>query len=159
MGMRGPGKTPLSVLSARGSWRAAGRKSEMSGRVCLPKCPEWVTDEAARKLYRSLGRKLVTAGVMTEYDCLGLAMLCNAFHNYKRAKEMIDAEGIIMAREHGGVVAHPAVVVMNQSWDRVVKLCREYGLTPSARSGIQVGSIPNQTNEGVDEGRFFKTGS
>ncbi len=156
--MSGPAKTPTAVLKARGSWRANGRKGEMAGLVCLPKCPDFVTDIEARQLYKRLGVKLTSAGVMTNFDSISLGMLANTFAMYLTAKRIIDTEGALTMSATGTTMAHPAVNIMNQSFDRLHKMCREFGLTPSARSAIQVGSSSGETTSKVDTSRFFKVG-
>lgn len=161
MGQRGPAPTPTATLATHGSWRAAARKkTEPQYRVCVPKPPEWV-DKEARTFYRRLARKMVMVGVMTTADQVALGLFANCFKMYKDALTIVQDEGVILTgtnklgQEYS--IQHPACQIMNNCWDRCLKMCMQFGLTPSSRTGIQVGN-GNKTSENEDA-RFFKAGS
>jgi len=141
MGRRGPKPTPTAVLAARGSWRAKARPHEPKGVVCVPECPDWVTKNKhadGRKMFVELATQLAALGIMTENDTLTLALLCDSWVRYIEAKNRIDKEGMLLKskKDGGGVYAHPLMGVMNSSWERILKGCQHFGLSPASRAGL-----------------------
>jgi phage terminase small subunit len=77
----------------------------------LPHCPDWVR-AGARKHWGEVGAMLEGLGVMARPHTLALAMLCEALCDW--------------LEKHNGA-----------SWDRVLRACREFGMTPSAITGVK----------------------
>jgi phage terminase small subunit len=111
MGRRGPKPTPTPLLKLRGSWRAETRDGEPSPTTELPPCPAWVRP-AARKHWGEIGEMLEGLGLIAKPHTLALAMLCEALADW--------------------ISDHDA-----KAWERVLKACREFGMTPSAMSAVR----------------------
>ena len=162
MGRRGPQPTPTAVLAARGSWRAAARKGEPQPKVCVPKPPTWLSDDG-RRFWREIAGMLAELGVMTEADKYPLALLVDALAQYLAARESVTTDGKLdpekatWTTDNGAVCQHPCVGIMNKAWDRVLKLSREFGMTPASRTGIAVGAKDGET-EGEGKERLFSLG-
>jgi P27 family predicted phage terminase small subunit len=157
MGKRGPKPTPTAVLAARGSWRAALRQGEPQPKVCVPPCPDWLSGDS-QKMFNDLAALLAGLGMMTECDTMSLASLCDAWHDFLNAREIVEREGITTMTQNGNEITHPAVSVKNKAWMRVMKGCHEFGLTPSARSGIVVGAPSKGEQATEEENGLLKVG-
>ena len=162
MGRRGPQPTPTAVLEARGSWRAAARKGEPQPKVMVPDCPAWVSD-LGREYWDEVAGMLAELGVMTEADRHPLALMVDALARYVAARAMVTTDGVLdeakatYTTEGGAVCQHPAVNQMNKAMDQTMRLAREFGLTPSSRSGIIVGATSG-AKEGESKDRLFRLG-
>lgn len=148
MGERGPKRRPTELLKGQGSWRGKARdKVEPKPTKGIPRRPTWLRPEAA-KYWPELAKVLSEMGVLTLADKTGLALLCEPLADYLMARDVVEAaaekEGVmfISTTEKGNVIQHPAVGVMNKAWERVVKMLREFGLTPASRAGLQVEKPP-----------------
>ena len=69
---------------------------------------------------------------------MGAAMLCEAFAQYVEAKGLVEREGMMAVSDKGNTYQHPAVGLMNSARNALLKWAREFGMTPSARSRINV---------------------
>jgi len=78
--------------------------------------------------------------VLTEADELSLTLLCDAYGDYKQAKEIINTLGPtqdVTSREgHTKSIQRPEVIIANQAFVRVFQLLKEFGLTPSSRAKV-----------------------
>lgn len=100
-------------------------------------------------------------GVLTKADGLALALLCEPLVRYIEARDLVEAEAkgpdkikFIATTDKGTVYQHPLVGVMNKAWEQAAKMAREFGLTPSSRSGLHA-TPPKKPATGGKE-RFFK---
>jgi P27 family predicted phage terminase small subunit len=159
---RGFPKTPTAVLAARGSWRANARQHEPKYEVKVPVAPKWV-DKKGRTFFRRLAGKMAGAGVMTDADTLALGLLTNCFVMYKEANDILEREGVTLTGTNKlgepYTIQHPCVHIMLSTWDRIVKMCCQFGLTPASRASIQVGINSGKETAESDESRFFNVGT
>lgn len=146
--MSGPAKTPVEQLAARGSWRAKGAASPGVA-SSMPACPAWL-DAAARSAWDELKPELERLGTVTPADAVALAMLAGALSDYRAACAEIEAGGLCVDTPRGDRVRNPAVGIRDAAWMRVLRGCREFGMTPVSRS-----SAP-QAPAADDCDRFFE---
>lgn len=152
MGKRGPPPTPTSELNRRGSWRGKTREGEPQGEVGLPPCPEWVS-ERVRHRWGEVGGMLVRMRVLTLADETALALLLEALASYLDADDLYEPTRLTVVSEKGVVSADPIVKIRGEAWDRVLKILREFGLTPSSRTAVT--KIVEEDGNKGGKGRFF----
>lgn len=119
-----PGKRPLNA-----------REPKPVVPAKLPPCPDWLPAEGKR-LWSSLGDKLLRTGLLTELDLETLAMLCAAWAQWRDAEAYIQEHGATYTMDSGRAYRHPAAVAGDHAAKLVFDIAREFGLTPSARSRI-----------------------
>jgi len=116
----------------------------------VPSCPAHLKGEA-RKEWRRLTRLLPRMGVMSEVDRAALALLCVAWGDHVHARQMMLAEaaknpefdGRFVTSPIGFVVQSPWLAVSNRSFELYLRVCTEFGLTPSSRARANMGpSLP-----------------
>lgn len=149
MGKRGPAKKPAALKKAQGTFRA-DRDSGPELPPGLPPCPPWLSPAAA-ELWPGLGRLLVERKLLTPSDQLSFALLCQAWADWRAAVEGIAKHGRFVTTDAGTVYQHPLVGQRNRSWLDVLRACREFGLTPSARTGWGLESPGGTSDELTDE--------
>jgi P27 family predicted phage terminase small subunit len=78
-------------------------------------------------------------GVLTSWDRDAFAVLCEEVATHRAAAEIVRREGITVPGARGRErVRHPAVQIMRDSAQTIRAYAQEFGLTPSARSGIRL---------------------
>ena len=140
--MPGPVKTPTKVLEMRGSWRADKRDGEPKPDATMPECPEWLLPDAVSK-WDEITPQLHAMGVLGRCDGGALARYCQMWARW-RAVEAGDGSATLSLKLAAALL----------------RLEREFGLTPSARAGLAVPKDDDSENRGKrDKGRFFNGGS
>lgn len=155
MGKRGPPPTPTATLAARGSWRAGGRTGEAEFPPALTECPEWVPASASA-WYTQMARQALASGYMADAFQTALALGAHAYAEFTLLSAEIEREGSVLENTSGNVVRNPKVDLRNDAWKRLLQVCREFGFTPSAKSGVKVGAKKESKADG--KARFFKVG-
>ncbi len=142
MGRRGPKPTPTPLLRIAGSWRAKRNKKEPQPEPSRADCPEWL-DGDAKACWDRLVPQLETMGVLTRIDENALARYCQIWSEWRQCTDFIKKRGYEypMRDEKGEVkclVQFPRVGARNKLAQELARLEAEFGMTPSARSRIQV---------------------
>lgn len=137
MGKRGPKATPTAARRRRGTFRADRHGGAPEPPAAKPRRPTWLGEDAAR-LWPAIATELEAMGVLAKVDQTALALLCQALADYLAARKTVDEEGATFTTEKGYIAQHPAVGIMGNAWARVMKLARDFGMTPSARAGLKV---------------------
>lgn len=100
--------------------------------------PPFLTPEAAAEWTR-LFPILVQAKLMTVADLTTFAMYCDAAGDWIRARKFLKRRRTTITTTNGNVIQHPAVGMLRVAREDARKLALEFGLSPSARSGIETG--------------------
>lgn len=94
-------------------------------------------DEMAQKEWKRIVPILEQMRVLTEADYMTLATLCQAFSTMAEAQRQLTRAGILYKTNSGYIQQSPLIAIVNQNALLVAKLCREFGLTPSARATVK----------------------
>ena len=162
MGRRGPAPTPTPILKLRGSTLVSKRrqKNEAQGPAGAPDQPDWLDDEA-RKMWDHLLPMLEGMGVLTRIDGNALARYCRLWSRWRKAEAFIDGKGEMypLKGDKGGVkcfMQWPQVAIAAKLAQQLTRLEQEFGMTPSARTRIQL--APNAQGTSRGKSRFFEAG-
>ena len=149
MGRRGPTPKPSAVLRLRGSWRGTyANTDEPTPAPGIPECPDWLTGHA-KTAWEVLVPQLSSMGVLTKIDQHALVLLCQTWSRWREAEDFVAANGPVyrvvqmVTTEEGRKAQsiwkrHPMVQVASDAAKTLNRLFQEFGLTPSARTRIQV---------------------
>ena len=162
MGKRGPPPTPTPILQLRGSWRAGQRRDEPQPAQGPPEKPAWL-DDYASQAWDQLVPILERMRVLTEADGKALALLCTTWARWRRCEEFVADKGeVYPIKDADGKVRElrrfPQAIASESLGRALNRYLGEFGLTPSARTRIQVN--PERLAPGQDDGhggRFFRT--
>jgi len=148
MGARGPRPTPTEVLKRRGSSLVPKRRRQREPKAPpgRPSCPSWLSGRG-KELFAALLKELELLGVLGKSDRTAIALLADAQDQYLSTRETIEEEGETFTTDKGYVGQHPAVAMRTKAWDRVMRGCREFGLTPSARVGVKAAEQDVPSND------------
>lgn len=101
----------------------------------LPPCPEWLQG-AARQHWGEVGAMLDGLGIMGRPHTLALALLCDALADWIAAMAASATDPL-------------AIDVKPKAWERVLKGCREFGMTPAAITAVKSVPKPDAPNKPV----------
>ena len=159
MGRRGPPPTPTHLRMLRGNpGKRPANTREPQPRKDIPRCPAWLSGEA-KKVWRRMVPELKRMGILTVVDGDALAAYCQTYARWKAAEQFIQQHGeVYPIRDDNGRVKYmqqfPQVSVSRNLLQLLKSYQQEFGLTPSARTRIEVG----RPNELEDDEAFRREG-
>lgn len=138
MGKRGVRPAPTALKVVRGD--RPSRINSNAPPIVPPDgelpAPEWLTEVAA-EVWDEILPQLSAKGIMDEGHLHLFAQGCQAIASFRTASAEVLDGGVTITTEHGRV-KNPAFQVMRDSFAMTLQWSREFGLTPSAQSGITV---------------------
>jgi len=140
MGRRGPKPAPRALKLLRGN---PGKRPLDPGEVAAlkasggPQPPEWLAGEALAEWNRR-APQLAELGVIGAIDQAVLALYCQAWERYLEAKRALGRKSRVVKPRGGNPYTSPLVTQVRDALADVIKLARELGLSPSARSGLKI---------------------
>lgn len=103
----------------------------------LPRCPDHLND-VARKEWRRLATPLFEAGLLTLADRAALAAYCQAYARWVEAEEHLKRTPVLLKAPSGYVQQSPWLSVANKQMELMGRYMTELGLTPIARSRLEM---------------------
>lgn len=101
---------------------------------------------AAAAVWSCVVADLRTAGTLASVDGKALRTLCESWVAYQRATDDVEAHGILITEKTAAGMTrlrkNPAVEARHSLFKEITTLLRQFGLTPSARTGLKSGSQP-----------------
>ena len=125
-------------------------KHEPKPRPITPTRPEWLLEEAKHEWSRIVP-ELERMGLLTIVDRAALTAYCQAFARAVQAEAVLTAEGMTFKTPNGYTQQRPEVSIAMKEWHAVRAFASEFGLTPAARTRIQVSKAANDD----DMSEFF----
>ena len=138
MAGRKPKPTAIKELEGNPGKRKLNKNEPIPAKG-MPKCPSWLLPEA-KKEWKRLAENLAQLGILTEIDMAAFAAYCQSYARWKEAQEHITSGGSTFETEKGYQQQTPWVGIANANQKLMLQAASEFGLTPSARSRIVVGT-------------------
>lgn len=162
MAGRRPKPTHLKVVSGNPGKRALNKKEPKPKREA-PSCPAHLSDNG-KVAWGKLCVLLDRMGVLTEADSMALERLCDTYAEILECRDLIAKTGrtYTSVRSSGSeddsseqvlVKANPAVAMLADADRRFKSYLVEFGLTPAARSKVQVAKDDDEKADPLAE--FF----
>ena len=143
MGKRGPAKTPTSILSRQGSWRAGVREQvEVKSPTGCPDMPEWLS-EAEREVWHQVIDRLDLIGTLCQTDGNSIGRYCSLLVRWVLAKQFIEEHGdTYPIKDDKGKLVRFATFPQSMQYKHLLpmllRLEQEFGLTPASRAGLAI---------------------
>lgn len=102
-----------------------------------PARPGWLSPLAAEEWDR-IAPDLEAMGTARAVDATGLAAYCEAVARLRQASALVAKSGLLLVGADGRPRKSPVVAQARDASAEVRMWAREFGFTPSARSGIRV---------------------
>lgn len=160
MGARGPLPKPTEVLRLSGSWRANLNREEPTPPKEPPPKPGWLSEEAGAA-WDQIVPRLEEMKVLARIDANALARYCELWVEWRQALTFIRKHGQTYPIKDGygkikALGQFPQVALVHKLSQALSRLEAEFGMTPSARSRIQV--WPAMPPGDPSKARFFTGG-
>lgn len=157
MGRRGPAPKPTNLKLIQGTYRKdRDQANELSPEVGAPSCPSWLSREAKRE-WKRIVPELEQQSLLTRIDRAALAAYCEAYAEWWEMEREIRKHGRIQVAESGYASPRPEVIMRDKALDRMRMYLKEFGLSPSSRSRINVPA--KKDDEKKDANPFAAFGS
>ena len=128
MGQRGPKPKPAEMLRLMGSHHQYDRRDEVAIVEGEPTKPQWLGRRASEMWDRSVTR-LRNQGILSAAWQESLTALCERWERYEslaiQCRRLADDD--------------PLWKQCREAFDDFVKIAREFGLTPAAKTGVRKG--------------------
>ncbi len=139
MGKRGPAERPTVLKLLHGeTHKDRINTDEPAPRPTLPELPDDVSDEVRAVWDRTLA-ELEGMGLAFAADGPALRCYCEAVVIHGRASSLLAAGDVLVEGARGNLVRNPVLQIQRDSATTIRAFAQEFGLTPSARSGIRGG--------------------
>jgi len=92
--------------------------------------------EYAVEEWNKIVPKLANKGILAELDMTAVILYCDAFAEWRRAKEILEVEGREFVTDKGYRMPNPNVAIANKNHELSAKMLKEFGLTPASRKKI-----------------------
>ena len=141
MGKRGPRPEPTILKLAKGNpGKRRLNESEPKPAADAIQPPDWVTGKSLEK-WQEVVPKLVGMGVMTNADIDTIARYCTMYEQFVKYLDQVRRGlDVLVIRDDSGKVKYmqstPAATMLTKLAASMLRIEQEFGLTPSARSGI-----------------------
>lgn len=137
MGKRGPAPKPTALRLLHGDRKDRINRNEPRPRVADPEPPEGVAEDVLEHWHFYVD-ELRAMQTLAHCDRDSLLCLCEAVARHRRASALLAGSDVLIKGLHGGLVRNPAVAVQRDAALEIRAFAQEFGLTPSARSGIKM---------------------
>lgn len=145
---RGPAPLPRAVKENRGNpGKRPLNNREPKPVEGAPSCPSFMSKEA-RAHWRRIVPLLRDMGVLAKCDIGVLAAYCESFAEFKQASiELQEGGKLTFTTDKGNVIPHPLVGIKNTAARNMHRFAQDFGLTPAARTRIEIMAAPPEVDE------------
>lgn len=161
MGQRGPTPTPTRILDMRGSWRSKTRDDAEPEATGKPMCPRWLAKDA-KKVWQKVVPRLMNLGIIGAIDEHILSRYCQIYVRWREMEEFITKFGVTRAIKDKNnklidLKEYPQVERAYKLSDQLMRIERQFGMTPAARSQFAVDN--GNKEQGTDaKDHYFQAG-
>ncbi len=131
-----PAPTHLKLLRNNPGKRPINRR-EPKPPSRIPTCPEHLT-AGAKKEWKRITKQLDAAGLLTELDRAGLAGYCTAYARWCDAETKLATFGVVIKSPNNWPIQSPYLAIANKAMAQILTFLAEFGLSPSARTRLEV---------------------
>lgn len=151
-GNRNSGRRPLpaNVHALRGNpskksqQELIGQAGQQTAVAEIPPCPAFLHKDAKTE-WKRIAKDLQTLGLISKLDRGELAVYCQAWADWKRAREKItemDEQGFVEATPSGYKQMSVWMQIANRAEERMRRAGGSFGLNPSARASLGASAPP-----------------
>ncbi len=118
----------------------------------LPKQPKKFP-KVPKQVWEELAPQLLEAGLLTNVDGIAFGLLCKDIADLEKVEaKLVKIDEWVDTTPNGFMVQSVWLNIRNRLHDDILKLCKEFGMTPSSRS-----TIKTNTANGVQGSLFDET--
>lgn len=126
----------VKVLKDRGTYRSDRRKDNVQIEPSIPVCPKWLSG-SRKKTFNRVAKFLHQNKMIGRVDAVALAMYCQALEDYTTSSKQLQESSLVLV-ENGKTSVNPLVKIKEKAWDQLLRLSKEFGLTPASRAKFEM---------------------
>ena len=164
MGERGPSGKPTNKKILQGTFRKdRAPNNEARPDIIEPVKPEWLNienydddnkDKAimehANKYWENNASKMVRVGLLTEIDIESFGLLCIAYGEFINALLKMVKQGSAVKFKSGHIQQHPYAIRADKAFNKYRQMCKQFGVSPAARTGIEA-EVQQEQSKSVED--------
>lgn len=141
MGLRGPRPQPTVLQVLEGVHKSKINRAEPKPmqKKRVPPAPSYLPP-LAKKEWKRIAPELHVLGLLTNLDKAALSGYCASYATWVHASKEIQKHGMLIKAQSGFPIQSPYVSIANKAMTEMRKWLTEFGMTPSSRSRIVVGT-------------------
>jgi P27 family predicted phage terminase small subunit len=148
-------RTTTAQKRVRGTLRNdRARPLEPGARLLRTPPPPASLSEGAAEEWKRLAPVATKLGTLTAADLRAFELCCEMLATERRARSVVDREGLAVPTADGGRKGHPAVKVMETARAQAARLLGDFGLVPRGRMSIDPAPPPELAGDPAE--RFFR---
>lgn len=130
---------PTKMKVLKGTYRKDRAKNEPEPSVMktIPDAPEKLNKYGKEEWIRA-GNELVDAGIFSTLDYALFETYCYYHGKHWEYEELLNSEGRVLLTDKGYAYMNPVVSLSKSAYETANKLAPLFGITPSARSRINL---------------------
>lgn len=148
MGKRGRAPAPTALKLVNGTRACRVNTDEPQPGEDLPICPP-EADQAVREVWDYTLSHLDQMRLVRAPDRDLLYAYCEAVMAHREASKILAHEGLVAYTPSGNMQRHPATGIQKEAAMTMRQLAQEFGLSPSARSGIRMAALEPAKEQGA----------
>ena len=145
--MRGRPKLPTEIKKLQGTedkrWMVENEMKVLPMDE-IPEAPK-TFNAGTKKIWDSVCIELKRNGLLASCDLELLRGYCILLNQFADANKMVEKEGLVTVSRHGEQVVNPWYRVQCESLKQATQIGQLFGITPSARSRINVATTKPQS--------------
>ena len=142
---------PSKIKKLRGTYRKDRVvPAEPQPAAIPPNPPRWLS-RYARSEWRYIVLKLEELGLAAKIDRAELAAYCEAYANFREATEQLKTAPRVVKTYNGNYVQSPWVSIQNKAAEAMHRYAQQFGMSPSARTRINVAQPEDESGGLVAE--------
>src|SRR5262245_18427367 len=157
MGKRGVPPKPRALRLIDGTHPERINANEPIPAGGVPEPPAGMA-AAVREVWNYTVGQLDAMGIAVACDRDALVCYCEAVVNHREASKLLARSDVLIKGIHGNPVRNPALAVQRDSANLIRAFAQEFGLTPSARTRIEVDRATVAAAHGQDDNPFAGNG-
>jgi P27 family predicted phage terminase small subunit len=160
VGRRGPRPEPTKLKLLKGNpgkRKISTREPKPAPVDGAPKCPVWMPADGRRE-WKRVVPELMRLGILSVVDVASLQGYCASYARALEADRHVKRMGLTIATKTGFFVQNPAVSIARLAWQAQRQFAAEFGLTPSARTRIEMPTTPPTTPDDAEGFLFGASG-
>jgi len=142
---------PTAEKKRRGTYRPDRARNEPRPPLITPDCPRWLSQVGQRE-WRRVAPMLERSELLSEIDGTALALYCDAYARWRKARDILAKKGLTFETNSGYVAQRPEVAIVNTAMQQIRQACTEFGMTPSSRGRMRLPSkTPVEEEQEMDD--------
>ena len=141
-------RKPTNLKVVQGTNRPHRNNNEPQVAIEIPPCPDYLGKEA-KKYWGEISKQLANVGLIGIVDGALFGLHCDSYGRFKEISGQLEKIEDMLDETPNGLGVQSALwQIRNKLWDQVLRSASEFGLSPAARSKINLPAKSEKKEDG-----------